>query len=253
MCLPCLVCIKDYYLSLLLVSVFLVPPCCVHRDRRPDQNSKRRPFTLFIFFRFLKVFCLVPVCLLVPRHGPRPLPSALARVKSAWEFGGMAASAASPLAASPPARRSREKSAAIRGSFKPVDHGRYPPPPTAIPCQPFTRARRSREMTPLSVAHRARCSREMMPPSAAPRARRSREMTPPSAAHPGPPFTGDDAVHGSPNPPFAGDHAAVRGSPRPAVRGRSRRRYAADSMPAGPPLTLAPWIQSTCYGQECRF
>ncbi len=239
MCLPCLVCIKDYYLSLLLVSVFLVPPCCVHHDRRPDQNSKRRPFTLFIFFSFFESL-LFSSCLFVgPAAWKSPLPSALARVKSAWEFGGMAASAASPLAASPPARRSREKSAAIRGSFKPVDHGRYPPPPTAIPCQPLTRARRSREMTPPSVAHRARHSREMMPPSAAPRARRSREMTPPSAAHPG--------------PPFAGDHAAVRGSPRPAVRRRSRRRPAADSMPAGPPLTLAPWIQSTCYGQECRF
>ncbi len=121
------------------------------------------------------------------------------------------------------ARRSREISAAAHGY----------PMPAAHPSPPFT------EMTPPSVAHRARHSREMMPPSAAPRARRSREMTPPSAAHPG--------------PPFAGDHAAVRGSPRPAVRRRSRRRPAADSMPAGPPLTLAPWIQSTCYGQECRF
>ncbi len=40
-------------------------------------------------------------------------------------------------------------------------------------------------------------------------ARRSREITPLFAASPG--------------PPFKGDHAAVRGSPRPAVHGRSRR------------------------------
>ncbi len=37
-----------------------------------------------------------------------------------------------------------------------------------------------------------------------------RRSSPPFAAHPGPPFTGD--------------HAAVRGSPRPAIHGRSHRR-----------------------------
>ncbi len=61
---------------------------------------------------------------------------------------------------------------------------------------------------------------------------------------PSPQFAGDDAaVRGLPSPPFVGDHTAVRGSPRPAVRGRSLRR---------PPLTQAPWIQSTSSGQECR-
>ncbi len=40
--------------------MFLYPPSCVHRDRRPDLNSKRRPFTSFCFF-VLKVFIFVPV------------------------------------------------------------------------------------------------------------------------------------------------------------------------------------------------
>ncbi len=43
----------------------LVPPCCVHRDRRPDLNRKRRPFTPFCF-PFLKVFYFVPVFVFCP-------------------------------------------------------------------------------------------------------------------------------------------------------------------------------------------
>ncbi len=108
---PCQSCldvyIKDYYLSLRPRLRVLVPPSCVHRDRRPDQNRKRRPFTP-ICFPFLKVFCFVSVCL---SHGKEVAARhpALAHCKSAWEFGGIAAS---PLAASPHARRSREISAA---------------------------------------------------------------------------------------------------------------------------------------------
>ncbi len=73
-CQPCLVLscpalmstLKTVNLSFILVSVFLVPPCCVHRDRRPDQNSKRRPFS---------TFCFVPVCLFVKFTGCRSLKS----------------------------------------------------------------------------------------------------------------------------------------------------------------------------------
>ncbi len=56
--------IKDYYLSLLLVCVFLVSPCCVHRDRRPDLKSKRRPLTSFCFpFSKVFLFCSCLFCL----------------------------------------------------------------------------------------------------------------------------------------------------------------------------------------------
>ncbi len=65
--LSCLVVIKDYYLSLHPRLRVPVPPSCVHRDRRPDLNSKRRPFTPFCF-SFSKVFCFVLV-LFVPRQG----------------------------------------------------------------------------------------------------------------------------------------------------------------------------------------
>ncbi len=47
--LSCLDVIKYYYLSLRPRLRVLVPPSCVHRDRRPDPNSKWRPFTSFCF------------------------------------------------------------------------------------------------------------------------------------------------------------------------------------------------------------
>ncbi len=66
---PALMFIKYYYLSLRPRLHVLVPPSCVHHDRRPDQNSKRRPFTSFCFLFFEKfLFCS---CLFVLRHGSR--------------------------------------------------------------------------------------------------------------------------------------------------------------------------------------
>ncbi len=108
--LSCLdVSIKDYYLSLRPRLRVPVSSSCVHRDRRPDLNRKRRPFTPFCF-PFLKVFCFVSVCLCLSRGKEVAARNpAIAHCKTAWEFGGIAAS---PLAASPHARRSREISAA---------------------------------------------------------------------------------------------------------------------------------------------
>ncbi len=93
----------------------LVPPSCVHRDRRPDLTVSGAPSPRFVFC-FLKSFYFVPVCLSRGKEVAARHP-ALARVMSAWEFGGIAAS---PLAASPHARRSREISAAGGGSPKPA-------------------------------------------------------------------------------------------------------------------------------------
>ncbi len=78
----------------------------MHRDRRPDLTVSGAPSPC-LFFRFEK-FLFVPVSLFlsVPRHGSRrSLYPAIAHCKTAWEFGGIAAS---PLAASPHAHRSRE-------------------------------------------------------------------------------------------------------------------------------------------------
>ncbi len=76
--LPCLdVFIKDYYLSLRPRLHVLVPPSCVHRNRRPDPNRKRRPFTLFCF-RFWKfLFCswVLSVCVCpAARKSPLVIP-----------------------------------------------------------------------------------------------------------------------------------------------------------------------------------
>ncbi len=78
----------------------------MHCDKRPDQtrpdpNSKRRPLTLFLFSCLLKVFCFFSVLV---SHGMEvaACQSALASCYSALEFGGIAVSAASPLAASHP-------------------------------------------------------------------------------------------------------------------------------------------------------
>ncbi len=64
--------IKDYYLSLCPRLRVPVPPSCVHRDRRPDLNSKRRPFTSFCFVRFLKSFYLF-LCFVCPAARKSPL------------------------------------------------------------------------------------------------------------------------------------------------------------------------------------
>ncbi len=62
--LPCLTLmssLKTIILKYILVCVFLVPPCCVHRDRRPDQTVSVVPsprFVLFVFSSFLVVSIL---------------------------------------------------------------------------------------------------------------------------------------------------------------------------------------------------
>ncbi len=125
---PCLVLnILLCYMCLQPTLCFLSGFCCVchlfvHRDRRPDANSKRRPFTSFCFVRILKSFYFVPVFLCLSRGKEVAARNpTIAHCKRAWEFGGITVSAASPLAASPHARRSQEISAAGGGSPKPAD------------------------------------------------------------------------------------------------------------------------------------
>ncbi len=182
--------------------MFLAPPRCVHRDRRPDLNSKWRPFTSFCFSS-LKVFCFVPACLFCPsRHGSR---HSFSRSSPRMMRGRSAGSSRVPQVRWPQAPKP-----AVRGSSRcrprltqPAVNGRYPPPPAAIPCQPLTQARHSWEIdaTVRGSPRPAIRGRSRRRPWLT-QTRRSQEIT----------------------PPFAGDHAAVRGSPRPAVHGRLRRR-----------------------------
>ncbi len=159
--------IKDYYLSLYPHLCVPVPPSCVHRDRRPDPTVSGAPSPRFVLFVVWKVFILfLSVC---PAAWKSPLViPAIAHCKSAWEFGGIAASAASPLVAS---------------SVRSAGWG-YPKPAGWLSG--------------------------------------SRVAAPPGA-------------------PFAGDHAT--GSPLtqcpPARLWLKARRIAADSKPAGSPLTQA--------------
>ncbi len=149
-CLPLMLSLKTIILKYLLVCVFLVSPCCVHRNRRPDLTVSVVPSPRFVLFVFSS-------CLFVPEFCP--------------------SRQASPLAASPHARGSREFTppfAALpsRGSRE------FTPPFAALP------SRRSRELTPPFAALTSRRSRELTPPFAAQRSRRSREFTPPFADQP---------------------------------------------------------------------
>ncbi len=120
----------------------------------------------------------------------------------AWEFGGIAASAASPLAASPHARRSREISASGCGYPKPagwLPSSRVATPPGA----PFAGDHATR--TPLTQCPPARLWLNARRPAS------------------------DSMPAGSPLTQCPPDR-----------RWLDARRPASDSMPAGPPLTRCP-------------
>ncbi len=99
-----IVVIKDYILKYLLVFVFLVPPCCVHRDRRPDQTLSLVPSTSFCFVRFFKCFICSCVLSLAASESLAASPHA----RRSREF--------MPPFAALPSRGSREFYAAVRGS-----------------------------------------------------------------------------------------------------------------------------------------
>ncbi len=61
-CLPLMLSLKTIILKYLLVCVFLLSPCCGHRDRRPDQTVSVVPSPRFVLFVFSSV-SLYPVFL----------------------------------------------------------------------------------------------------------------------------------------------------------------------------------------------
>ncbi len=205
--------------------LFLPRVCTVTEDQ---TNRKRRPFTSFCF-RFWKfLFCSWVLSVVsVPRQGSRARNPAIAHCKRAWEFGGIATSAASPMATMPSC-----------------------PPIAGDICR-----RRW-----LSQARR------LVPGLPLPQARHSREITPPdrcwlNARRP----ASDSMPAGPPLTQCPPDRRWLKPAGSPLTHAR---RIAADSCPPDcrwlkptgsaltharwPPLTLAPWIESTCHGQECR-
>ncbi len=160
-CLPLMLSLKTIILKYFLVCVFLVSPCCVHRDRRPDQTVSVVPSPRFVLFVFSSVLFCSCVLSLAASESAR-------REPSCSRFAGVyAAVRGSPIPrfAGLHARRSRE----------------FTPPFAALP------SRCSREFSPPFAAQPSRRSREFMPPFADHPALSSRGMTPPSTANPSPP------------------------------------------------------------------
>ncbi len=151
-CLPLMSSLKTIILKLILVCVFLVSPCCVHRDRRPDQTVSVVPSPRFVLSVFSSVLFVPVFC---PSRQASPLAASL-HARSSREF--------TPPFAAQPSRRSRE----------------FSPPFAAQP------SRRSREFSPPFAAQPSRRSREFTLPFAVQPAHSSQEMTPPSTANPGP-------------------------------------------------------------------
>ncbi len=199
----------------ILVCVFLYPPSCVHRDRRPDRQQYAAPIHLVLFCSFFVKFLFVPEFLSVcPAAWKSPLViPAIAHCKSAWEFGGIAASAASPLAASRHARRSRKISTAGGGSPKPAGGL-----PSSRDCRSPRRAVRGR-----SRHWPASDSMPAGPPLA---------QCPPARL-----WLNARRIALTQCPP---DRRWLKPAGSPLTQARR------------PPLSLAPWIKSTCHGQECR-
>ncbi len=132
--------IKYYHLSLNPRLRVPVPPSCVHRDRRPDHNRKRRPFTPFCF-RFLKSLYFVPVCLSRDkevaarhsRHSPLQVGVGVRRVRRERRESTCREPSCPPIAGD--IRRRRRLSQARRH-------------PCLVPGLLLPQARRSREITP---------------------------------------------------------------------------------------------------------
>ncbi len=126
--------LKTIILKYFLVCVFLVSPCCVHRDRRPDQTVSVVPSPRFVLFVFSSVLFVPEFC---PSRQASPLVES-PHARGSREF--------TPPFAALPSRRSRDfippfagVDAAVRGS--------------AIPPFADQPAHSSQEMTPPSTAN----------------------------------------------------------------------------------------------------
>ncbi len=74
-CLPLMLSLKTIILKYFLVCVFLVSPCCVHLDRRPDQTVSVVPSPRFVLFVFFKCFICSCVLSLAASESARREPS----------------------------------------------------------------------------------------------------------------------------------------------------------------------------------
>ncbi len=105
-CLPLMLSLKTIILKYVLVCVFLVSPCCGHRNRRPDQTVSVVPSPRFDLFVFSSVLFVPEFC---PSRQASPL-AASPHARGSREF--------TPPFAALPSRGSRDFMPAVRGSLR---------------------------------------------------------------------------------------------------------------------------------------
>ncbi len=105
-CLPLMLSLKTIILKYFLVCVFLISPCCVHRDRRPDQTVSVVPSPRFVLFVFSSLWFVPVFC---PSRQASPL-AASPHARGSREF--------TPPFAALPSRGSRDFMPAVRGSSR---------------------------------------------------------------------------------------------------------------------------------------
>ncbi len=210
--------------------MFLFPPrvCTVTEDQTKTVSGAHSPRFVFRFEKFL--FCSsVYVCLsrgmeVAARHSRH-----------------------SPLQVGVGVRRVHWPRALM-----PADRGRYPSPAVALPSPPASLSSCRSPRRAVRGRSRHRIASDSMPA--------------------GPPLTQCPPAHRCPKARRIASDSMPAGPPLnqcpPARRCPKARRIAADSSPPDcrwlkptgsalihprwPPLSLVPWIKSTCYGQECR-
>ncbi len=173
--------LKTIILKYFLVCVFLVSPCCVHRDRRPDQTVSVVPSPRFVLFVFSSVlFVPVFLSLMLAVRGSLRRRSRLSHPA--------VRGTSCPAVRGSLRRRSRLSHPAVRGSSR--RRSRLSHPAVRGSCR-----RRSRLCHPAVCGSSSRRSRLCHPavrgssrrPFADQPALSSLEMTPPSTANPSPP------------------------------------------------------------------
>ncbi len=105
-CLPLMLSLKTIILKYFLVCLFLLSPCCGHRDRRPDQTVSVVPSPRFVLFVFSSLWFVPVFC---PSRQASPL-AASPHARGSREF--------TPPFAALPSRGSRDFMPAVRGSSR---------------------------------------------------------------------------------------------------------------------------------------
>ncbi len=223
--------LKTIILKYVLVCVFLVSPCCGHRDRRPDQTVSVVPSPRFDLFVFSSVLFVPEFC---PSRQASPL-AASPHARGSREF--------TPPFAALPSRGSRDFMPAVRGSLRRRSR-------LSHPAVRGTSCRRSRLSDPAVRGSWRRRSRLCHPAVCGSSCRRSRIIQPSVPGgwrlHPRLTLARRPASDSMP----AG--LPLTQCP-PACLWLNARRPASDSSSPGVPLTQARRIAADSSSPDCRW